>query len=154
MTQVCVFYDEVDDDGWARTRGIHHQPHKLTEEARAKGVMVDAPGKAPVAKAGKSAAFYVHPESGAAEWRVVLDPDFKMPAADFLALLPAQARVMARMARDTDPVIDDLMSMLEMLVADNASTGIHPMGRGAREGIGYLVSKGMMTQEQADEILD
>ena len=153
MKQICAFWDSVDEDGWAKVTRMHHQPDKLDEATRAWGVVADDPGEPPIAKAGKKAALYVHPEQGIIEWRVVMDPDFRMPAADFLALLPAMTRVQARQARETDPVIDDLMTLLEMMVADNASTGIHPQGRGAREGIGYLVSKGMMTQAQADDIL-
>lgn len=151
---VCIFWDKLDEDGWGRMTRMHHQPDKLDEATRARGVVVDTPDDPPTAKAGKTAQLWVHPESAAVEWRIVPDPDFRMSAADFLALLPPSTRVQARAARATDPVIDDLMSMIEMMVADNANTGIHPQGRVARESIGYLVSQGMMTQAQADEILE
>lgn len=154
MKQICAFWDAVDADGWARVTRMHHQPQTLDDETKALGVLADAPGDAPNAKAGKRAALYVNPTTGALEWRVVKDPAFRMPAADFLALLPASTRVQARAARATDPAIDDLMTMLEMMVQDSASTGIHPQGRGAREGIQYLVSQGMMTEAQAFEILE
>ena len=32
MAEVCAFFDEVEDDGWARVTRMHHQPAKLAAE--------------------------------------------------------------------------------------------------------------------------
>lgn len=154
MKQICAFWDdEPEEDGWAKVTRMHHQPDKLDAATRATGLVVTLT-KPPDAKTGRIVQLWVNPSLQSAEWRLVRDQAFRMPAADFLALLPASTRVQARAERATDPLIDDIFTMIEMMVQDNASLGIHPQGRGAREAILYLVQKGLLTQAQANAILD
>ena len=150
--KVCVFWDDVEDDGWAKVDRMHHQPDKLDAETSARGIVATHP-RAPRVKPGWTIGLYVEPESGAVEWRVKIDREYRMPAVEFLGLLPATARVAARQAVATDPLIADFMAMIDMSVIDSASTGIHPAGRPARDGLGYMVSKGWLSQADMDAIV-
>jgi hypothetical protein len=154
MAEVCAFFDEVEDDGWAKVTRMHHQPAKLDEETRARGVVVTPP-RPPKVRRGWTVGLWVEPRTGAAEYRVEMDEDYRMSAADFLLLVPVQARIMARQAAaEGDLVMQDFLDMLDRMIADNASMGLHPGGEAAKVALGYLVSKEWMTAEQASAITD
>lgn len=153
MKSVCAFWDDIEDDGWAKVTRMHHQPDKLDAATMATGAVI-TPSRAPTVKPGWGASLWVNPTSGAHEWRVEMEATFRMPAGEYLTLLPAPTRVQARQAAETDPVIADFLKLIDMLVADNAATGIHPGSRGSRECLGYLVFKGFLTQEAMDEIVN
>lgn len=150
---VAVFYDSVKPDGWAKASRIHHNPSKLDADALV-GSVICGPGDPPEVKDGWTAGLWVKPETGDCEWRVAIARGYRMPAADFLGLLPSAARVGARAAAQDDPVIADFLALLDMTVADNASSGIHPGSMVAKDGLSYLVSLGLLTQAEADAITE
>ena len=152
-TNIAVFYDDVASDGWAKAARIHHQPSKLDSETLT-GAVLCSPGKPPEVKAGWVASLWVNPETDAAEWRVRIDHDFRMPAAEFLGMLPSSARVGARAAAEMDPVIADFLALIDMTVADNASKGLHPGSKACRDGLTYLMSLGLLTQAEVDAIVE
>jgi hypothetical protein len=151
MGQVCAFWDdELGEDGFAKVTRLHHQPEKLDEATRARGVIC-APGKPVEVRPGWTVGLWVNPKSGAAEWRVQIDRDYRQPAPEYLMRLPVRVRVAAR-ASD-DPILRELLAGIDMLVADNAAMGLHPAGDASREFLGYLVEIGLMDQAVADGIL-
>jgi hypothetical protein len=149
MKEICAFFDDLEDDGWGRVTGINHQPQKLSPERLAEGVLI-SPGRPPKVREGWNAVLYVHPERGVHEWRVERDEQFRMPAGEFLALLPPATRVAVR-ASD-DPILQDWLAIIDALIMDNAARGIHPGSSGAKAGLAYLVSQGLLTAEQMAEI--
>ena len=152
--EVCAFWDEDEDgDGWVRVTRLHHQPATLDAATLARGV-VCRPGKPPAAKAGWRAALWAEPATATVEWRIEYDAEYRMPAPEFLAMLPAATRVQARVRAKDDPILADFFALIDLLVADNAARGLHPGSRAVREGLGYLVSLGLMTAEQAAEITE
>jgi len=148
---ICVFWEAIGADGWAKVNGIHHQPDVLDEATKSRGCLIQE-SVPPEVKDGWQVSLHVKPETGESEWRVKIDSEYRMPAADFLSLLPASTRVQARQSDDL--LIKDLLALIDMSVADNSSKGIHPAAKAVKEGLSYLVHLGMMTQEQMDEITE
>jgi hypothetical protein len=150
MAQHTVFWDYVGPDGWAEVESMHRLPHRLDPVVRETGLEIDIPQKP--TREGWVTRGWVHPATSAFEWRMTRDPGYRVPISEFLSYLPAAARLAARSQRESDPVLSDFFIIMDM--AAQEGRGINPHGRAAREGLGYLVSKGWMTQAQADEITD
>jgi hypothetical protein len=150
MAEHTVFYDYLDGTGWGECTSMHRSPHVLSDAAKASGVVVDVPQKQ--TREGWITKGWVHPATSAFEWRMTRDPGYRVPISEFLSYLPAEVRVAARMARQSDPVLTDFFTLLDMAAQEGG--GINPHGRAAREGLGYLVQHYGMTQAQADEITD
>ncbi|MFN3892014.1 MAG: hypothetical protein ACK4MV_16585 [Beijerinckiaceae bacterium] len=162
MVQHIVFWDYLDGQGWGEITSMHRSPHRLAQEALALGAVVDVPQQPfrdgwvtkgwvqPLPR--PEGVSVMEPAPGNFEWRMTRDPSYRVPISEFLSYLPAAARVQARASRASDPVLDDFMILLEM--AAQEGRGINPHGPSAREGLGYLVYKGWMTQAQADAITD
>lgn len=160
--KVLAFWDEPPGaDGWARVVRMHHQPDVVDAGLRAQGALINFT-RPPAAKDGWRAVLFVQPitpddgspMTGVSEWRIERDTDYRMPAPEFLALIPATARVQARALVATDPVIADFMALIDMMALDSASRGIHPGGKAAKDGLGYLVHLGLMTAAEAAEITE
>lgn len=150
MVEYLVFWDYLNPDGWGEVTSMHRSPHRLDPAAVAFGVTVDVPQKP--ARSGWIVTSWVKPADASFEWRMTRDRDHRVPISEYLASLPSAARVAAREKRTTDPVIDDFMLLLEM--AAQEGQGINPHGAASREGLGYLVSLGLMTQAEADTVTD
>lgn len=150
--EICVFWDEIGEDGWARVNGIHHQPDKLSDERKAKGLLI-TPSAAPKLKKGWIASLWVNPEIEQYEWRVTADDEYRIPAGEFLASLPIAARVQAKALAGTDPVLQDFLELMDMMVHDDACKGLHPGSEIVAAGLGYLVHLELLDQEYVDERL-
>lgn len=150
MVEYLVFWDYLNPDGWGEVTSMHRSSHRLDPAAVAFGVTVDVPQKP--ARKGWIVTSWVKPTDASFEWRMTRDPDHRLSISEYLASLPSTARVAAREKRTTDPVIDDFMLLLEM--AAQEGQGINPHGAASREGLGYLVSLGLMTQAEADTVTD
>lgn len=150
MTSQIVFWDHLDASGWGIVTAMHRSPHRLAPEVVALGVAVDIPPRP--TRDGWTVTGWVHPDTLRFEWRQTRDPSYRVPVSEFLAALPASARVQARARRETDPVIDDFLLLLEMASAEGR--GVNPHGVAARAGLAYLVSLGLMQQAEADAITD
>lgn len=147
--EICVFWNEIDADGWAKVNGIHHQPDKLPEEQRARGLMITST-PAPKLKKGWQSSMWVNPELEQYEWRVEIDDDYRIPAGEFLASLPIAARVQAKALADTDPVLKDFLELMDMMVHDDACKGLHPASEIVSSGLGYLVQLELLDQSYVD----
>ncbi len=150
MVEYTVFWDYMGADGWAKVTSMHRSPHRLGAEAVALGVTVDVTEEPK--RDGWITTGWVNPATLTFEWRMTRDSRYRIPISEYMAQLPAGTRVQARMARASNPAIDDFMLLLEM--AAQEATGINPHGAASREGLGYLVSINMMTQAEADAISD
>lgn len=148
-----VFWETPGADGWALVKSIHDSPHRLAPEAVALGISMEIPSK-PEARDGWLIKAWVHPADSLFEWRQSRDPNYRVPVSDFLAMIPGMTRVKARGLRASDPVMADLFDLLEMTAAETTSRGVNPHGRAAREGLGYMVSIGILDQADADRITD
>ena len=67
--------------------------------------------------------------------------------ADFLLRFTSAERILARKLRDSDPVLDDFFSLLEL------SDLVHSDNKNTRRGVGYLVMLGVLTAERMAAIL-
>lgn len=150
MVQYTVFWDYLSPDGWGKVTSMHRSPHRLDPQVVALGVTVEVDEEPK--RVGWITAGWVHPADSTFEWRMTRDTDYRVPISEYLATLPSAARVAARGQRSTDPVIDDFMLLLEM--AAQEGRGINPHGPASREGLGYLVAQGLMTQAEADIVTD
>lgn len=65
---------------------------------------------------------------------------------DFLSRFTPQERIAVRQASKTDPIVEDFLAMLD--VAGNV-VPTHPT---TQQGLGYLVSQGLLTAERASTI--
>ena len=148
-----IFWETPGADGWALVKSIHESPHRLSAEVLALGLEMDIPAK-PAARDGWLIFGWVHPADKVFEWRQARDSSYRVPVSDFLAMIPGLARIKARGLRETDPVMADLFALLEMTAAETTSRGVNPHGRPAREGLGYMVSIGILDQADADRITD
>ena len=150
MVEHIVFWDYLDADGWGECTSMHRSGHRLAPEAVALGVTIAIPQK--LQREGWLTKPWVHPATPAFEWRMTRDDRYRVPISEFLSYLPAMTRVQARAARAADPVVADFLTLLEM--ASTEGRGINPHGAAARQGLAYLVSKGWLTQAEADVISD
>ena len=155
LRQVCAFWEDAPEaDGFVRVTRMHHQPEKLDAAMSAAGAVVTLP-KTPKPRKGWTVALWVHPGDAVAEWRVEMDEDYRMSAAEFLLQIPVQARIQARAAAaGGDAVLQDFLDMIDRMIADNANMGLHPGSLAAKVALAYLVEKGWMTEEDAAAITE
>ncbi len=119
-----------------------------------RGVLVPV-SPPPRVRRGWIAVRWVHLDTQATEWRVEIDEDYRMSAAEYLLQVPVQARIAARQAASGgDPVMQDFIDMLDRMIADNASSGLHPGGTASKVALGYLVQQGWMTEADAAAITE
>ena len=138
------------DDGFGKMTRILHQPDKATPEQRKSMVPGVMPGDPEQRGAGWVVSMWVNPTTSEVEWRYNRDPKYRQPVSEFLSRLPQSARLEAREARATDPVIDDFMTLLEMASAEGA--GVDLGSSAIQDGLSYLLAQGMLTQEEFDAI--
>ena len=150
MVEYVVFWDYLDAQGWGECTSMHRSPHRLAPEILALGVTVQVPQKPQ--RDGWLVTGWVNPSTTLFEWRMTRDLSYRVPISEFLSSLPALTRVNARARRDTDPIMDDFLTLLDMAASEGR--GINPHGPAAREGLAYLVSLDLMTQAEADAISD
>jgi len=150
MVEYTVFWDYLEPDGWGAVTSLHRSPHRLDPQVVALGAAVEV-GPEPRRK-GWNTAGWVNPAAGAFEWRMTRDPDYNVAVSEYLAALPSAARVSMRAQRGVDANIEDFMALLEMAVQEGR--GFNPHGRASREGLGYLVAKGLLAQDEADHVTD
>ena len=154
MARICAFYDDGPGaDGFARVTRMHHQPDSLAPELIAQGMIV-SPGNPPEVREGWQVSLWVNPTSAAHEWRIAIDRAYRMSAAEYMMQLPVATRIASRQAAAAgDLVMQDFLDMLDRMIADNASQGLHPAGRASVAALGYLVQQGWMTQDDMDAVL-
>jgi hypothetical protein len=153
--QICAFWEnEPDVDGWVKVTQMHHKPDILDENIKSNGVL-GILTRPPEVKSGWDAALYANVNTHTLEWRIEMDKNYRMSAAEFLLQLPIAARINARQAAATgDLVMQDFIDMIDRMIADNASMGIHPGSYTAKVALDYIVQQGWMTQEEADAITE
>jgi hypothetical protein len=149
MNEICVFWDEL-EDGWGRVTHIHHQPDRLDDERKARGLVI-TPNPRPKLKKGWTSSLWVNPELGTYEYRIEVDDEYRIPAGEFLATLPIQTRVNAKALAESDPILSDFLDLLDMMVQDSASKGLHPGGEIVAAGLAYLVHLELLDQAWVDE---
>lgn len=152
--QVCLFWDDVAPDGWARVTRMHHQPANLPPEVRAEGILA-ALGPTPEVREGWTVALHVQPSTGAVDWRITMDRDYRMSAAEFLLQLPVATRIAARQAAAAgDVAMQDFIDMIDRMITDSACKGLHPGGAAAKAALAYLVDQGWIAPEVAAQITE
>jgi hypothetical protein len=149
---ICVFAEYFGEDGWGKVNAISHQPDKLTDEMKVRGVLCE-PMSPPEVRDGWNPSMYVNKTQEKVEWRIEVDKEYKAPASEILGLLPLSVRVAAREAAKTDAVLSEWFVMLDASVADNASTGFHPASPAIVEGVDYMLAQGIITEGQRDSIV-
>jgi hypothetical protein len=151
MNEICVFWDEL-EDGWGRVTHIHHQPDRLDDERKARGLVI-TPDPRPKLKKGWTSSLWVNPQSRTYEYRIEMDDEYRIPAGEFLAMLPIQTRVQAKALAGTDPILSDFLELLDMMVYDSSSKGLHPGGYPVTAGLEYLVHLELLDQQFVDTML-
>jgi hypothetical protein len=74
---ICLLQNEVISDERVRIGVIHYKPHKLTEEQRAQGILLDITEKdlpRPEYRAGFGGELYLNPKTGALWYEYVARP--------------------------------------------------------------------------------
>lgn len=156
MSAVYVFAESISSmTGIGKVSTIHYQPEKLTEAQKAAGYEVTLPEE-PQLKPGFRSVLYVNaidPQNPEAFYDTGIDPNYYIPVAEYLAMLPLSTRIALKEARATDATVDSFLDIIEASRDDSASKGVNPVALYMQEYYTYFVNQGLMTQAAVDAIL-
>ncbi len=149
---VYVFFDSISDAGIAKVTAIHYQPEKLSTAQKSKGVATSIE-VAPSLKPGFKAELYVNTVDESTFYSTSINEQFFMPYSEYMSLLPLSTVVALKNNRETDPIVDSFLDILESSRDDSASKGVNPVIPRMVEYYNHFVASGYMTQENVDEII-